>query len=343
MAAPVRRGDVKAVRFAVVRAVCVAAVLLALFLSACGSGGEGSSSAPDAPEEAPPGEKAAVDDKASKKEEVKEEKMMMEGKDLPKSNSAEAKAGPKGKAGAVEAGVPEGQEFDRKVIKSGELGIRAEDVRDAAAEAQQVAARLGGTVDSSEVEEEDGSVSTDLVLSVPSERFEEALEELRDLGREVTADTVEGEDVTEEFVDLQARERNLLAAEASLVELYDQAESVDDTLSIQRELTEIRGQIERVQGRIQFLEQRTDFSQIRLNVQPYYAGATPESRPAWDPAGVVSRAFNASLSVLQAIANAVISVVVFAWWLLPLLAAGLVYWLRRRNKKGKRSATTDNS
>lgn len=321
-------------------------MLLTLALSACGGGGE----------KAPPG--PVKEEKASKQEEMVEEKKQEQKdlpKDEPKSGKAEekapekdlpksGKAGGEAKSGASQAGVPEGQDaqdFDRRVIRSAELGIRAEDVRESAAEAQQVASQLGGNVLRSQIDEDVGSVSADLVLSVPSERLAEALDELRGLAEEVTTDTIEGEDVTEEFVDLQARERNLLAAEQSLVELYDQSESVDDTLAIQRELTEIRGQIERVQGRLEYLEQRTDFSQITLSIQP--AVGAPESRPAWDPIGIAARAWNASLRFLQALATAIISVVAFGWWLIPLLVVALVLWQRRRNKRGSGSADTDSS
>ena len=78
--------------------------------------------------------------------------------------------------------------------------------------AQQVAARFGGTIVSSQTYRADNAVYADLILSVPSEHFEDALDELRGLGEEVTTDTVSGQDVTEEYVDLQSRERNLLAA-----------------------------------------------------------------------------------------------------------------------------------
>jgi hypothetical protein len=243
-----------------------------------------------------------------------------------------APAASKAEFAAVESGVPEDsteqQDFDRKIIKTAELGIRAEDVRDSAARAQQVAAQYGGSVLSSQINQGDGSVSADLVLMVPSPEFEEALDELRDLGKEVTTDTVRGEDVTEEFVDLESRERNLLAAEQSLLELYDEAQSVNDALSIERELTNIRGQIEQVQGRIQYLEQRTASSQITLGIQPV---ARDAARP-WDPGGVVTQAWNASLGVLQALATVVLSVAVFGWWLAPALVAGFVWWRRRSRR-----------
>jgi hypothetical protein len=223
-------------------------------------------------------------------------------------------------------------DFDRKIVKTAELGVRAQKVRDAAADAQRIAADFGGSVLSSRVEG-DGSVSADLVLLVPAPEFEAALDELRGLGKEITTDTVRGEDVTEEFVDLESRERNLLAAEASLLELYERAESVNSALAIERELTNVRGQIEQLQGRIQYLEDRTASSRISLSIE---AVASPAPQPpAWSPARVVARSWDASLAVLQALATVAISALVFGWWLTPLLVAGLV-WRRRRSPRDAR-------
>lgn len=166
------------------------------------------------------------------------------------------------------------------------------------------------------------------MLTVASPEFEGALDDLRDLGEEVTTDTVRGEDVTEEYVDLESRERSLVAAEQSLLGLYERADSVGDALSIERELTNIRGQIEQVQGRIQYLDQRTTASQISLRIEPIPSPPPPRP-PAWSPARVVAQSWDASLIVLRTIATAVISAAVFGWWLVPVLVAVLVWWRRR--------------
>ncbi len=136
------------------------------------------------------------------------------------------------------------EDFDLKIVKTADLGMTSEDVRGGAASAQQLASRLGGTIVSAQTYRADNAVYADLVISVPSEEFENALDELRGLGEQVTTDTVSGQDVTEEYVDLQSRERNLLAAEQTLLDLYGRATDVQDALSIQRELTVVRGQIE---------------------------------------------------------------------------------------------------
>jgi len=238
-----------------------------------------------------------------------------------------------GQAGAAQDGsstVVPPEDFDRKIVKTAELGVTSEDVRGEAAAAQQVATRFGGTIISSQTYRSDDALYADLILSVPSEHFEDVLDELRGLGEEVTTDTVSGQDVTEEYVDLQSRERNLLAAEQSLLDLYNRADDVQDALSIQRELTAVRGQVEQVQGRMQYLKQSSDMSQISFNIQPFTS--PPKPPPAWDPALVVAKAWDASLVVLQALTAAILSTLVFGWWIVPPLALG-AWWLRRRLRR----------
>jgi Domain of unknown function (DUF4349) len=231
---------------------------------------------------------------------------------------------------AAGSAVPESQVAQDEIVKTAELGIRAEDVRRGAVGAQQVAARFGGSILSSQTYRADNSVYADLVISVPAGEFEKTLDELRRLGEEVTTDTISGEDVTEEYVDLQSRERNLLAAEQTLLDLYDRADDVQDALSIQRELTDVRGEIEQVQGRIQYLKQRSDFAQISLSIRPI--ASPPKPPPAWDPTLVIARAWTASLAVLQTLATALLATLVFGWWLVPGLVVG-TWWLRRRLRR----------
>jgi Domain of unknown function (DUF4349) len=260
------------------------------------------------------------------------------GVDSPAGSGEDLAQSSEGTAGITEDPAALG-DFGRKIVKTADLGLRSEEVRQSAARAQQVAASAGGTVLSSQVYRSDDSVTADLVLSVPSGEFERVLDELRSLGDKVTTDSISGQDVTEEYVDLKSRERNLRATEESLLRLYEKAENVEEALSIQRELTTVRGEIELVQGRIKYLDQRSTYSQITLNIQPLTS--PPPPRPTWDPGDVAERAWDASLAVLQVLATAIISAVVFGWWLAPVLVGGFIWW-RRRNR-GPRPAATEPS
>jgi hypothetical protein len=260
------------------------------------------------------------------------------GVDSPAGSGPDLAQSSEGAAGITEDPAALG-DFGPKIVKTADLGLRSKEVRRSAAQAQQVAATAGGTVLSSQVYRSDDSVTADLVLSVPSEEFERVLDELRGLGQKVTTDSISGQDVTEEYVDLKSRERNLRATEESLLRLYGRAENVEEALSIQRELTTVRGEIELVQGRIKYLDQRSAYSQITLNIQPITS--PPPPGPTWDPGEVVERAWSASLGVLQVMATAIISALVFGWWLAPVFVGGLLWW-RRRNR-GSRSAATEPS
>jgi len=288
-------------------------VLLVLTLAACGGSETKSGGAPVGRET------AGVDSPA--------------GPDLAQADNGTATA--TGDVGITEDPATLG-DFGRKIVKTANLGLRTKEVRQSAAQAQQVAAGAGGSVLSSQIYRNDDSVTAQLVLSVPSAEFERVLDDLRSLGDKVTTDSISGQDVTEEYVDLKSRERNLRATEESLLRLYDKAQNVEEALSIQRELTNVRGEIEMVQGRIKYLDQHTAYSQITLDIQP--VTSPPPPQPAWNPGDVAARAWDASRSVLQTMATAVISAVVFGWWLAPLLVGGLLWW-RRRNRSSRPPAT----
>ena len=289
-------------------------VLLVLALTACGGGETKSGGVPVGRETSGVGSPA--------------------GPDLAQSDKGAVTA--KGEVGITEDPATFG-DFGRKIVKTANLGLRTDEVRQSAAQAQQVAAAAGGSVLSSQVYRSDDSLTAQLILSVPSQEFERVLDDLRSLGDKVTTDSISGQDVTEEYVDLKSRERNLRATEESLLRLYDRAENVEEALSIQRELTTVRGEIELVQGRIKYLDQHTAYSQITLDIQP--VTSPPPPQPSWDPGDVAARAWGASLNVLQTMATAVISAIVFGWWLAPLLVGGLLWWWRRRNRGSRPPAT----
>ncbi len=222
-----------------------------------------------------------------------------------------------------------------KVINTATLAIKVDDVQKTLSEAQRIGDQYGGRILSSETRLQDDYNVADLTLAVPSENYVEALEALRKLGKEIVTDSSKGQDVTAEFVDLESRKRNLEAAEKAVLALYAKAQTVEETLAIGRELTTIRGQLEQVQGRLNYLEDRTAYSQISLSIQPVANPqvAPPEPVPAWNPIRVVERAWNASLRVLQGVATVALSVVVFGWWLVPLLVGALMWWRRNRVRR----------
>jgi hypothetical protein len=78
---------------------------------------------------------------------------------------------------------------------------------------------------------------------------------------------VKGQDVTEEFIDIDAQVKAKKALEQQFMEIMKRANSVDDALDVQRQKADVRGEIERIEGRRRFLENQSAMSTIKLRLQ----------------------------------------------------------------------------
>ncbi|MBV8715514.1 MAG: DUF4349 domain-containing protein [Chloroflexi bacterium] len=226
------------------------------------------------------------------------------------------------------------QVLDRMVIRTAQLTIEVQEMETGLAQVRAIASRAGGFVSASDthVENVNGhdNMVANLTLEVRSDSADSAMSDLRALGK-VTAETSGSQDVTDEYVDLDSNLRNLQASESAILKLMDRATQIQDVLSLQRELTNVRGQIERIQGRKTYLERRTDMATITVALRlPAPASTQPVVGGAWDPIATALRGWQASLAVLRGAADVLIVVLAFSWWLIPFIALGGYVFLRRR-------------
>jgi hypothetical protein len=191
---------------------------------------------------------------------------------------------------------------DQKIIKTADIEVEVgkEDVDDAVQDAIALAERHGGFVLSTTLDQ-DKKASATVAIRVPSEEFESALGDLKGVGK-LLSETVQGRDVSEEFVDLQARLRNLEAQETVLLRLYDRAQSVADTIRIQREVQDVQLEIERHRGRLRFLEDRTSLSTIGVRFTE--VGAAP--KPDVPPSGAIAKAWEQAKDLALGVVSGVI-------------------------------------
>jgi hypothetical protein len=231
------------------------------------------------------------------------------------------------------------------VIRTAQLTVEVTDMEHALAQAREIASRSGGFVSASNTHLDDSGDQSrtiaDLTLDVRSDVADSAMSDLRALGK-VTAESSGSQDVTDEYVDLDSNLRNLQASEAAILKLMDRATQIQDVLALQRELTNVRGQIERIQGRKTYLERRTDMATITLSLRLPPAAPRSANGLAWDPVAAAQKGWQASLAVLGVLGSAVILAVTFSWWLLPplVVAAVVVALQRRRSRPSVSSAKT---
>ena len=248
-------------------------------------------------------------------------------------------------APAEPANKPAGQpNVERLVIKTADLSLQVDDARAAEAQLRELVGQLGGYIVKVETSGTDERVSTRVTFRVPAERFDDALGGAQGLAKKVLARTVGGDDVTEEFVDLDARLRNLEATRDRLLTFLDKATEVEDALRVNESLTQIQGEIEQIKGRQQFLQRSAALSTISVYLTP--TPITPIiDEDSWQPLDVARRALRDLVSFGQGLAEIAIVLVIWSPVWLPLLLAAIWVWrkLRRRRAPAKAAPATPES
>jgi hypothetical protein len=223
---------------------------------------------------------------------------------------------------------------ERKIIRKAELLLETASPQEGQRKVTTIAEARGGYVVTSDAKQRqtDGESKPELVVTVevrvPVAQFVAALDEIRAVGSRVEQEKTTGQDVTEEYMDLEARIRAKQALEAQFLEIMKQARTVTDALEVQRQLSEVRSEIERLEGRRRFLESQSSMSTITVTMQP--------SQPLVNTSGFfykVKRAFGNGVDIASSITLfliefiiAIIPVVVLIF--LPILLL-LRYLLRR--------------
>ena len=154
----------------------------------------------------------------------------------------------------------------RMIVRTAEMSLVVNDVAVALDQITKLAEGSGGYVVSSTRWKEDERLVGIISIRVPAESFGKAMETLRELAVDVTHEDTSSQDVTEEYVDLSAKLHNLEATEEQLLRLMEKAETVEDMLNVQLELSKTRGEIEQTKGRMQYLERTSATSLIRVQL-----------------------------------------------------------------------------
>jgi hypothetical protein len=165
------------------------------------------------------------------------------------------------------------QAIERKIIRNANLTIEVTSPPESQRKISTIAESHQGFVVTSEATQrttEDASkplITVNLVVRVPAAQFNQTMEEIRAIGARIIQEKITGQDVTEEFMDLEARIKNQKALEAQFLEIMKRAAKVDDSLNVQRELAEVRTEIEKLEGRRRFLENQASLSTITVTLQ----------------------------------------------------------------------------
>jgi Domain of unknown function (DUF4349) len=156
---------------------------------------------------------------------------------------------------------------DRMVIYHAELNLRVKDFNQAQVSIEEKAKKFGGyIVDSNVYRDGEGQVGGTLTLRIPEEKFDAFLKEAEGEAVQVLERHVSGQDVTEEYVDLESRLRSKKAVEERLLEFMKNAQKTEDLLKISADLSAVQEEIEQLTGKIKYYQNQTAFSTVTISL-----------------------------------------------------------------------------
>jgi len=213
---------------------------------------------------------------------------------------------------------------EKKIIKTGDLNLKVEKTDAAAENITNIAKANQGEVASSNFYQSSRGVKSGyIIVRLPFNKFEAVFKEIKKVARQVMSESTNAQDITEQYIDLEARLKNAQAEEASFVALLNRWGKVEEILSVTREVARVRGEIEQLQGQLRYLNSQTDMSSITVNLSEDVE-ITPVSQD-WRPWQVVKTSVKRLIINGQ---NFIDGLMAFLIVVLPaLIVYALVIWL----------------
>lgn len=270
---------------------------------------------------------------------------------LPMDSSAQ-EAGPAGLA-AGDSGTTSAL-LNRKMVARASLALVVADANEAVKSIESIMEDVGGFVSNANLYNQSSgdtpALAGNLTLRLPADALEDTMTRLEALALQVGNRTINREDITDQYTDLDAQLRNLQATEdelrAMLTEVRERPDSTpEDILAVFNQLTVIRGEIEQVQGRKNMLDNLIGLSTLEVTLSPD-AASLPVVQTGWRPAVEVRNASRSLVSGLQTLGTLLIWFVVAVLPVLLLIALPFVLlfffvrWLVRRRRRRATAATT---
>lgn len=218
-----------------------------------------------------------------------------------------------------------------QVIKTGSLTlqVRPGQVDAVTGQLTSITVGLNGFVANTTSSSTSGQPATaQITLRVPSSSFETLLGRLPPLGT-VTQETIGGQDVSSQYVDLNARLQSLQDARTQFQQILTRAQSISDILAVEQQITNLQTQIEQIQGQLRVLDDQTTYGTLTVDVVDKAGAAAP-------PSGGITKSWHHALHSFAAGFDSVVAalggIAIFLVCALVLGALGWLGWnvVRRR-------------
>ena len=156
--------------------------------------------------------------------------------------------------------------IESKQIKNGQLSLKVESINGKDKKIESILKQHDAYSTNSGTHGSHLRRNMTMTIRVHAEKFDQLMMDLEKIGQYTDSKSVSIRDVTEQFIDIQARLKNQKATEEQYLKILKKATNVRDILNVQNQLQQIRSQIESQEGRLKYLNSQVDYSTINLNL-----------------------------------------------------------------------------
>lgn len=226
------------------------------------------------------------------------------------------------------SGIP-GSGIETQIIKTAQATIEVKDVTASVEVLKTLAVQKGGYLSSSNLQKNyNNQLTATVVLRVPQSAFENTLEGVKAIGT-VKSVSTQGEDVTEEYVDLTAQKTAYQNQLDAYNRIMAKSDKVEDILKVQEQIERVQVELDRIEGRMRYLNSRIDLSTITVTLQ--------EPEPV---GGETGHSFISAINDgIAGFLGMIDTIIILLLTLLPLIVIGGVAYGIYRWKKGKKPST----
>lgn len=243
--------------------------------------------------------------------------------------------------------------IERIVLKDANLTIKVNNPAEVISTISFMAERMGGWVVSSNTYQSyyydaDRELTQGYVqIRIPAAGLTSAMDEIKGLTEDpkydVSSESVSGQDVTSQYMDLDSRLRNLEDAAEQLRVFMEEAEDTESVLAVYTQLKSVNEEIEIIKGQLKYYDEAAAMSSVYIEVLPKYA-VTEIEIGGWNPQGVAKEAIQKLVDAFQFIVDALIWIVLFVLPVLALLAIPVVvliiilrFVFKKKEKSGSKA------
>lgn len=220
---------------------------------------------------------------------------------------------------------------DRLVVKNSTLSLLVNEVANVQKQIIQKTESLGGYMVDSNLNSPEGIKSGNVTVRIPAKKLEEALDFFRSLSIRVVSENLTGYDVTDQYVDIQARLEILNKTKAKFEEILNKAATVSEMMEVQRSLISLQDQIDSLKGQEDYLVKNADNARITVYLSTDELSLPYAPSQPWRPTVIFKQAVRSLVGALRGLGTLMIWIVVFSVIWLPTLIIYLL-WRKRRSQ-----------